>query len=1824
MGGDSLQRLKLAGMLDLDSFIQLAITITEILGQIHQRHIIHKDVNPANIVLNPSTHQVKIIDFSISTVLSREKPTFRNPHMLEGTLTYMSPEQTGRMNRAMDYRTDFYSLGVTLYEMLTGQLPFTSDDMLELVHSHIARQPVPPHEMMEHGAADDTQTIQSLSQVILKLMAKNAEDRYQSAYGIKADLEQIREQRATSKNQHPVSLFVPGMHDISDRFSIPQKLYGRDWEVEDLLSAFDRVCRGSSELMLVTGAPGIGKTALVQEVHKPITRQRGYFIAGKFDQFQRNIPYSAFIQAFRSLVLHLLTESEERVEQWRTDILESLGTNGQVLIEVIPEVELIIGPQPDPPDLGPAESQNRFTLLFQRFTAVFASSEHPLVLFLDDLQWADTASLKLLELLLTDTNSRYLFLIGAYRDAELDASHPLRLTVQAITHADVAVNDLRLDPLTVSDIATLLADTLHCAAEQVGTLADLLVVKTDGNPFFLNEFLKTLYVDELLRFEGSGWTWDIDQIQARQMTDNVVELMASNVLRIAAQTQDVLKRAACIGNQFDLATLALVSESSPGDTARDLEEALREGFVIPLGESYKLMALDVPGLTDSVTAEYIFAHDRIRQAVYSLIPEAEQQATHWRIGMAFLNQCETAPPDDHHATLEERIFDIVNQLNQGQTICGVQLMCKRLAELNLLAGQRAKASAAYEPSYAYLKTGLSLLEDDAWQCCHDLALALHGEAAEAAYLCGNFEDMERLSQVALQHTSTLLETVKVYEVRILAAIAQNQLLQAVQTGLSLLNESGILLPEQPDTADFLAGLQEVTTALGGRPIESLADLPPMTDPHKLAVMRILLSLTSPAYLVTPQLAALISFKQVVLSLTYGNAPMSPFAYGMYGFILAGVLGDIETGHDYGMLALDLVEHPDSREWKTSTMHIVNAGVRHWKEPLAKTIPALLAAYQSGLETGDVQYAANAAYMYTVNSYLAGRNLVELAQEREAFSRTIAQLKQEAALRYHEIYRQVILNLCGQNQNEQNLEPCRIRGSVYDETVGLPKHLEAGDQTALHIVYSQKLVLAYLFYRYDDAMENATLAEQSVVGVTASPQVPYFYFYNSLARLAFAGRGKQGNTPDQQLEKVAANMEKLRMWAQHAPANHQHRCALIDAEQARVLGNDGEAREQYDTAIALAQKYGSIHEEALALELAGRFYLEKGLPDIADMYLRKARYAYQQWGAQTKVNDLENRYPSLRALAAQSSSGTTTITSTTQMAGASDLLDLNSVVKASQAISGEIVLDNLLSKLMDTAMENAGAQRGVLVLEQDGQWVIEAEGTIEDGELMTANGGGQPHTHFSTLHAHLPINNTLLPLSIIYYVGRTHKSVVLNDARKEGTFAQDTYIREHQPRSLLCSPLIHQGKLSGMIYLENNLTTEAFTQERIIILNILVSQAAISIQNARLYIDVQASERKYRTLFEESRDTIFITTPSGRIIDMSPSCQLLFGYTREEILHINIRDVYANPKDRDHIRHELERTGSVRDSEVVFRQKNGILRNCLITATVRYAEDGTIEYYQGIIRDITEQQQAERERLRLTAIERELTLALSIQKSLLPPERPAWDGLDVVCYTRPALEVGGDFYAYHVFESSPGEASKYVFAIGDVSGKGMPAALLMAVTMASFRSLVGQELAPGDFLARMDQVIAEYTSTTRQNCAFVYMELVSDMAPGREEGAQRSFTLRVANAGCLPPVIRRKDGTVEWIDAGGFPLGIGEGAKVGYLETSVVVNHGDSIILTSDGVVEAKKPGGDWFGFDRIDEAVAAGPSDSAEALLRSLRAEVETFVNGREPHDDMTIVVVRL
>nr|WP_243147620.1 AAA family ATPase [Scytonema sp. UIC 10036] len=1380
-------------------------------------------------------------------------------------------------------------------------------------------------------------------------MAKNAEDRYQSAWGIKADLERCTEQFTTTGQIAHIQL---GLQDVSDQFQIPQKLYGREAEIAALLAAFERVApRGNVgeahrpesgienpqfkvEMMLVSGYAGIGKSALVQELYKPIAAKRGYFISGKFDQFRRNIPYSAIVDALQKLVQQLLGEPDEQVQQWQERLLSALGSNGQIIIDVIPEVELIIGKQPPVPEVGATEAQNRFNRIFQNFVRVFCSKEHPLVIFLDDLQWSDSATLKLIELILLDKQTQYLFLIGAYRDSEVHPTHPLALTLLELRNQGAVLQEITLAPLTLEPLSQLIAETLGRNINTVRSLAQLVLRKTEGNPFFAGEFLRMLYSENLLIFNVKqlSWEWDIAQIQAQNITENVVELLLIQLKKLPNETRRILRLAACVGAKFDLESLAIVCERSPQAIFQDLLAAIQAELIQPLSE------LD----ENLLVQDYKFLHDCVQQAAYALIDESHKQVVHLQIGR---NLLEKTSPEQR----SQRLFEIVDHLNRGIELESDRTERNEIAKLNLIAGQKAKDATAYEAALQYFNIGLKLLDRESWHNQYDLTLALYSQAAGAAYLHGRFDEMEQLVEVVLNRAKTVVDKVQAYDSRIQGYLSQGNLKEALKTGLEALKLLGIDLIENPSQADIQRELESTATLLAEREIKDLINLPEMTAPEPRSAMSILASMRSVAFITLPALWILITCKAVNLSINYGNAIWSSLFYAGYGFVLCGVVQDIEFGYEFGKLALGLAERLNARG-NARTLMFSNVHIIHWKVHFRNTIPMLADAYQNGVETGDFETAGYAAYYVCYNSFFAGEELTQLEQKTAVYSKSIDQIRRESPSNWLAILRQTILNLQDRPENSS-----RLVSRLHNEEQALSHAIAVKDGTAIQILYLHKVMLCYLFEEHHQAEQTAILARQHFEEVTAITVLPIFCFYHSLALLSLSP-----DTSNSQkaawLNCVNTNQEKMQKWAEHAPMNYLHKFYLVEAEKARVLGQFLEAEEFYERAIAGAAENEYIQEEALAYELAAKHYLARGREKIAQTYIKEAHYCYDRWGATAKVKDLEKRYPQFFSQSSRAASTSIPITAETITNPFHTAFDLAAVMKASQAISREIELKQLLRSLMQTLIENAGAQTGYLILENSGEWSIEAACELNADENACA----------TQVLQSISIADRL-PESIIQYVIRTLKPVALNDATREGAFINEPYIQQNQPQSIFCLPLLNQAKLVGVLYLENRLAAGVFTPERSQVLQLLSTQAAIAIENANLYSELRAKESKITQFLEAIPVGIAIVDATGCPY-YANQCgnQLLGKETDTSIAPEQIPEayqLYVAGTDQIYPAESLPTVRALRGERIrtedieIRRDRVSILIEA--RGTPVFDRQGNITYAIATFQDITERKQAEK-------------------------------------------------------------------------------------------------------------------------------------------------------------------------------------------------------------------------------------------------------------------------
>ncbi|WP_437499708.1 AAA family ATPase [Sorangium sp. So ce1099] len=1507
----------LGAPMELRQCLTMAVRISAALADIHANGVVHRDIKPQNILVDVDTAsgEVKIANFELASVLAEpeEERGGRSPGLIEGTLGYISPEQTGRVDQAVDQRTDLYSLGVTLYEMLTGRLPFSADDALEWVHCHAAVFPRPPTELVP-GLPPP------VSELVMKLLAKAAEDRYQSARGLTLDLERCLERLTAGGHIEPFPL---GEHDISGRFQVPKKLYGREREASALAAAFERVAqRGDPELLFISGYAGVGKTSLVQELQRTAVRDRGLFAAGKFDQQHRHAPHATLVQALRQLVLGVLGGSEPAVAAWRRRLSAALGKNAQLIIDVLPEVELILGEQPPVSDLPLGEAQRRFAMVFRQLLGVFCSEEHPLCLFLDDLQWADPEGLALLEQIVTHPEARHLLTIGAYRDNEVGPSHPLARMLERARAAGAPLHEIELPPLSAEDMQRLVADAVRAGREEVAPLARLVHDKTAGNPLFATQFLTMLHKEGLLEVDlrAGAVRWELDAIRDKAFADNVVDLVIAKIKGLSRAAQRALTLAACVGNTVDVRTLAVVRDRPEDAIHEDHWELVREGLLLRSGDTYR------------------FLHDRVQQAAYALIPEEERAAVHLRIGRLLAAH---APPD----AADARVFEIAGHLDLGAALVTDPREKDRIARINLLAGRRARASSAYAAAAGYLAAGLAQLGDDAWEKEHALALALHCESARCASLNGDFALAERLVGALLERARTRLDLAEVHRIEIELHTTRADFERAARSALACARRFDLDIPLHPARDAVERAAREVWGEVRERRIEALVSLPRMVDPDTLAVMTVLSAALPAAYYTDPDLYGVIACHMVRLSLGAGNADTSPPGYVAFGGTIGRVLGLYRESYRFGELASALLEAGGPTGSRPQILHMISTFIDPWIRPLRDVVGLFHRAFDEAVEAGTLIYASYCCFHIVALRLASGDPLADVAAEAERRMDFTRRARYEAIHDAVAVLHRFAQRLRGRDARWEREEA--EEGEDGEDGEGPPR----GATAPLTRFYARlyRAEAALLFGRHGEAVAAARAAGELLGAVTGQIQVAEHCYVAALA-LSCHARDQRGSRdlrdlPEEQrrelLAALRAHEADLRRWAEVEPANQEDRHALVSAEIARVEGDELAAMRLYEQAIRAARANGFIQSEALSLELAAAFYRDRGFDLIADTYLRAARSCYARWGADGKVKQLDRRFPHLEA---RPLAATSTVTMPAEE------LDRLAVVKASQSISGEILMPRLEEALLRVVLAHAGAQKGYLLEVARGAVSIRARARIEGGKPFAEALAGVDEPP-------APASAAALPLSLVHYVHRTGEPVILDDAVTT-RFSADAYVALARPRSALCMPIARRPGYDAILYLENALVRGAFSEDTLAVLELISSQAAISLENASLYAALQKGQEQLQAIVDNSPAIIYVKDLEGRLLLANRRFEQLIRVPRAEVVGKRDHDIFPREIADVFVAHDREviATGGPLDVEEVVPEDDGLHTYLSLKFTLRDAA-GAVYAVCGISTDITERKRA---------------------------------------------------------------------------------------------------------------------------------------------------------------------------------------------------------------------------------------------------------------------------
>lgn len=1434
--------------------LRIAIQIAESLCEVHSKYnIIHRDISSHNILINEQM-ETSIIDFGLAINVDIKLSIKGMSDQLLGTLPYISPEQTGRVNHAVDYRSDLYSLGVVLYELFTGELPFKHEDPLEMIHSHLAIAPVAPSEINPSIPG-------VFSQIILKLMSKDVEQRYQSANGLLEDLKKCLEQAVLKVE---IKGFELAENDHSGRFLIPSKIYGRNLEKQQIVASISNIGSGSKEITLVSGRSGTGKTSLIYEIHKPITGQRGFFIKGKHQQFQKDRPYQAITQAISGFITLLLSENEQQLSKWRMLIKKAIGDQGKLLTDLIPKLELIVGKQKKLPVLGINEAQNRFNYIFTQFIKVLATPEHPLVLFIDDLQWSDHASLKLLKNLIADPELTHLYFIGAYRDNEVTSTHPMHLVFRDLPMQGINIQQIQLKDLEFDDTRQLIKETFKCTTAKAHELTNVVQSKTAGNPFFVNQFLRSIYESGLIYFgvkEGNSkgeWQWDIRELENTNFTDNVVEFMVEKLKKMEPGAQVQLTLGACIGDKFELQTLYSIQEPKPTDLLEDLWQSVVEQLLVVEENEGDVAFINLQDISDVNNAlTYRFAHDRVRQAAYELIPKEEKSKVHQQIGELLLQHAHLDQDDDG-------IFDIVNQLNLGIPKKERSYLLQ-LSKLNYHAGLKAIDSTAFDAAVEYLSTAMSHVSAEDWTTNYQLMHDIHVSAMESHYMLGNYAVMEELGHLLLSKPTTPLEKLSVQNIFVQSYIAQTKHKQLIEYGLSILKTAGIKLPEQPSDFDILTAMVKTRLLIGGKKMDYFEGLPDMEDESLALAINMMTSISTASYHNFPKLFPLVIFKSMQISAKNGNSIDSIPFYGGYGTILCGVLGQYQKGYEFGKLSLSLLEK--SSRYKSvlpKTLVIYYCFINHWKDHLNLTLEPMEEALLVAQEIGDTQYAASAAFLRFYSMYLCGRRLPDVISDGMGILDRMESFNQDGYFTYHKIVLQGLINLTTEMENPWQLEGEVFKKSAYDSPE-FSQALQEDQSCHFHIAYNE-LFLNFLFGNYQQAQEGASKMKDLRELVLSTAYIPVSFLYESLNCLQLA-RTAASKEKKKFLATVKSNQKKLKKWADHAPKNFRHKYLLVQAEWMSVNDSKEDIKEIYDECIALADSNEYLNELCIAYELAGRHFHRKKDEALESHYLTKALKAYRKWGAVSKFKALKKEFPYLAEQPGRSMLGTYAEGSFYygSLSG-NTLLDLASVLKAATTISSEIQLSKAIPTLLSIITENAGAQTGAFLLKVNKEILLHARCTAgKEVQMITP----------------APLDDTTeLPAAVIQYVHRTQDTVILDNPQADERFEHDQYLLKNPVASLLCMPVIHQKKLLGIILLENRLNKGSFTSERTDLLSLLSGQIAITLHNALLYDNLEQKVAERTLEIEKQKEKL--NRQNEQLTELNEEKDFLIGIVSHDL------------------------------------------------------------------------------------------------------------------------------------------------------------------------------------------------------------------------------------------------------------------------------------------------------------------------------------------------------
>ncbi|WP_322923165.1 diguanylate cyclase [Paenibacillus campi] len=1454
ISGESLKSIMNKQRLDTQTILHVAIKLTDIIGSIHERQIIHKDIKPANLIWNRETDELRLIDFDLSVRWHNEKSDYIVNGVMEGSLGYISPEQTGRINRTIDYRSDFYSLGVTLYEMLTGSRPHPMSSTMDQIYAIIARKPVSPYEQTSGKIP------QSLSNIVMKLLEKSPEDRYRSAYGIRADL---RKCLASPVNYH----FKVGQDDRMTFFRIPQKLYGRDQEMALLENALDRSIQERVQLVLVAGEAGVGKTAFVNELQTSVSTRKGYLVQGKFEQYNKNIPYSAFIEALRSLLSQWMNGPDEERIGLQHALKLHLGANAGLMTRWLPELEQLIGSQREPDQLLPVEENNRFFMSVLRLLETLAGQQKPIVLFLDDVQWADGSSIQLFTRLLESKTLKRVMMIASYRPNEVNELHPLTIAMQRVQEQEF-IHQLHLLPLSEAAIQQFISDTVELSTQLLRWIAPIIYRQTGGNPFFVQEILRDLYKQQALYFdEGTGqWNLDRSRIHALTSNEDLIDYLIQKMKTLPSETQLILSTAALIGRSFHWRVLQLIGHADKNQLLPALLQAVAQDILLPQQASYHL--LDESSLSteelNRLDIQFTFQHDKLQQALYQMIDPKLRKNLHVKLGWLLLNQ----HPENG---IKTDIMDIAGHLNQGLELVVRDDDRERIIEVNLQAGRRAKKAFGYGAALTFLDAAIGLSTVHHWSTHYERMYELHFLYSECAYLLQKWDQGDRISMLLLEKAETDLEQASIYEMRSSHYMYLGMMEEAIAAGIDGLACFNFKMPKRFTMANVAKELIAVKLKLGKRKPQELLEEPEVKEPRMKMIMRLLRGFAAPSFITgKKELFAWSVLKQTALSVRYGNSPESAGAYVGYAMLLSG-LGDFKGAEEYGRLAVELNRKFDDLQWRSQIHVLYTLFCYTWSHDWETLEEEYSLTMEYSLQSGDLLYVSHAYYY--MNLWNPGMEIDTYLQESDYILDKIEDTNYMPTLATARLAQQKFRLLAGKLERTDSLDEGAFSEKEYLELLHKARYY-----SGIAIYYVTHLQISFLFEqkgRSKELLQHADPVMPTLAG-SAFMEEASFYTLMCLAADYDLYTAKEKGRVRRRMKRELGRMKKL---ANHHPHNFLSQYEMMQAEWLRVNERYREAEGHYHQALRHSEQGHFTRYKAIASELAGRFYLERQLPEIAAYYVKQASYYYSVWGAKAKAMQLQSAYEDLMGhIQWLPLHGDQTMSISTEN------IDIHLLLKASQSFSREIEIDQLLHNIMNVVLINAGAQRGCMIMKSGPS--LWAEGRYDEySDQINVQVYHDQHTL-----------GTEFPWLTLEEVATDKETLIYSDARLSNRLSDVRYMSDHQPKSVLCMPLVNQDRVIAVIYLENNLITGAFTRERLNMINLLSREMVYAIENASLYSELehlvtQRTEElaikndqliKYLDIVDKNVIIANIDT-YGRIVHVSEEFCFLTRYKREELI-----------------------------------------------------------------------------------------------------------------------------------------------------------------------------------------------------------------------------------------------------------------------------------------------------------------------------------------------------